>query len=133
MAQLDKNEQRLKALRAEHDSKQAELERDSDSIQNAAKVEVAEEAPSAVMLQIEQGIRDFQRLRDEAEAEQQADRLKFLESLELKKLVEEQQAQAELDEIKNFEVQEENPQFSDQHEHDKEAFEQFYKEVQELG
>lgn len=132
MVQLDKNEKKLEALKDENTRKEFELEPDTDT-HKQIEARVLEEQPSAAVLKVEQGIKEFERFQQESAAETEAERLRLLESLELKKLVDMQEAQQELDDINNYEVQEENPQFSDQQEQDTEAFEQFYKEVQELG
>ena len=111
---------------------------DAETRQKLEKVEEeARQGESDLVKQVLKDCEEFKKLQQQVEEESEAERKRALEEIELKAKADDEKYQAQLEEIKNYEITEpNNPQQEEETEEEQEARkmrEKFLAEIQAAG
>ena len=118
----------------ERDVDEADIEQSQEVKDKLLQLENEPEQTSSVMKQVENDTKEFNKLQEEVEISKTEDRKRMLDNIEYRKLERDQEQTDELESIKNYVAEEENPQNESSQDAEQLALhEKFFKEVEAVG
>ena len=136
--QIEISERKLQMLREKADTedevKDVGVEQSQEVKEKLMQLEKEPEQTSSVVEQVENDTREFNKLQEEVEISKAEDRKRMLENIEYRKLERDQEQTDEIESIKNYVAEEENPQNESSQDAEQLALhEKFFKEVEAVG